>query len=97
MPRAPATANPRRAAPNILGMTLPPASIESLQKRGATFIVCDNALNIFAGLLGKARGLDAATVYQDLKASILPGVILVPAMVVAIEQAQRAGLTSHRQ
>jgi hypothetical protein len=93
----PATANPWRSAPVILGMTLAPASIEALQKRGATFIVCNNALTIFSGMLAQARGLDAKVVYDDLRANILPGVELVPGMVVAIEQAQRAGLTYHRQ
>ena len=78
-------------------MSLPQASIESLQKRGATFILCNNALTIFAGLVAKKRGLDPAAVYEDLKANILPGVILVPGMVVAVEQAQRAGVTYHRQ
>lgn len=94
---APATANPWRTAPVILGMTLAPASIESLQKRGATFIVCNNALTIFSGMLAQARGLDPKVVYDDLRANILPGVELVPGMVVAIEQAQRAGLSYHRQ
>ena len=93
----PATANPWRAAPVILGMELAPASIEALQKRGATMIVCNNALQIFSSLLAKKRGLDAATVYADLKANILPGVVLVPGMVVAVEQAHRAGLAYHRQ
>src|SRR5688500_7694123 len=93
----PATANPWRAAPVILGMSLPPASIEALQKRGATMIICNNALQIFSSLLAKKRGLDAATVYTDLKANILPGVELVPGMVVAVEQATRAGLSYHRQ
>jgi hypothetical protein len=93
----PATANPWRTAPVVLGMTLAPASIESLQKRGATFIVCNNALTIFSGLLAQARGLDAKVVYDDLRANILPGVELIPGMVVAIEQAQRAGLSYHRQ
>jgi len=92
-----ATANPWRTAPEILGMTLPQASIESLQKRGATFILCNNALTIFAGLVAKKGGLDPVAVYDDLKANMLPGVILVPGMVVAIEQAQRAGVTYHRQ
>jgi intracellular sulfur oxidation DsrE/DsrF family protein len=78
-------------------MALAPASIESLQKRGATFIVCNNALTIFSGLLAQARGLDAKVVYDDLRANILPNVELIPGMVVAIEQAQRAGLTYHRQ
>jgi hypothetical protein len=93
----PATANPWRTAPVVLGMALAPASIESLQKRGATFIVCNNALTIFSGLLAQARGLDAKVVYDDLRANILPDVELIPGMVVAIEQAQRAGLTYHRQ
>jgi hypothetical protein len=93
----PAIVNPWRAAPVILGMTLPPASLESLQKRGATLILCNNALQIFSGLLAAKRGLDAQVVYEDLKANILPGVDLVPGMVVAVEQAQRAGLTYHRQ
>ena len=93
----PATSNPWRTAPVILGVTFPAASIESLQKRGATMILCNNALTIFSGLLAAKRRLDAQTVYQDLKANILPGVDLVPGMVVAVEQAQRAGLTYHRQ
>ena len=93
----PAVANPWRAAPTVLGMSLPAAGIEALQKRGATFIVCNNALTIFSGMLAQKRGLDAAAVYADLKASILPGVELVPGMVVAVEQAQRAGLAYHRQ
>lgn len=94
---APATRNPWREAPVILGMELRQASIESLQKRGATFILCNNALGIFSGLLAKARGLDTDAVYNDLKANSLPGVELIPAMVVAIEQAHTAGLSYHRQ
>ena len=93
----PATANPWRAAPVILGMTLAPASIESLHKRGATFILCNNALQIFSGMLAAKRGLDSKAVYADLNANILPQVQLVPAMVIAVEQAQRAGLAYHRQ
>jgi hypothetical protein len=94
---AAATKNPWREAPFIIGMELRPASIESLQKRGATFILCNNALTIFSGLLAKARGLEADAVYADLKANILPGVELIPGMVVAIEQAHAAGLSYHRQ
>jgi hypothetical protein len=94
---APATANPWREAPVILGMEIRPASIEALQKRGTTFILCNNALGIFSGLLAKARGLEPDAVYADLKANILPGVELIPGMVVAIEQAHAAGLSYHRQ
>jgi hypothetical protein len=93
----PATANPWRVEPVILGMTIPTASIESLHKRGATFILCNNALSIFSNLLAQKRGLDPKVVYADLKANILPEVQLVPGMVIAVEQAQRAGLSYHRQ
>ena len=92
-----ATANPWRSSPTIMGMTLAPASIEALQKRGATMILCNNALSIFANMIAAKRGLEANAVYTDLKANILPGVELVPAMVIAIEQGTRAGLSYHRQ
>lgn len=94
---APAVRNPWWETPNILGMNMPQASIESLEKRGATFILCNNALQIFAGMLAAKRGLDATVVYNDLRNNILPGVELVPGMVIAVEQAARAGLTYHRQ
>jgi hypothetical protein len=93
----PATSNPWRATPVILGLSIPAASIESLETRGATMILCNNALTIFANLLAAKRGLDPAAVYKDLNANILPGVHLVPGMVVAVEQAARAGLSYHRQ
>jgi hypothetical protein len=94
---APAVTNPWRVAPVALGMTLPQASIESLQKRGATFILCNTATTIFAALVAQARGSTPEAVYADFKANILPGVTLVPGMVVAIEQAQKRGVTYHRQ
>jgi hypothetical protein len=93
----PAVANPWRTEPVILGMTIPAASVESLYKRGATFILCNNALTIFSNLLAQKRALDPKVVYEDLKANILPEVQLVPGMVIAVEQAARAGLSYHRQ
>jgi hypothetical protein len=93
----PAVVNPWRTAPIVLGMSLPQASIEGLQRRGATFILCNNALRIFAGLFAKSRGLDANAVYADFAANILPDVELIPGMVVAIEQAHDAGITYNRQ
>ena len=92
-----ATANPWRANPTILGMQLPQASIEGLKKRGATFILCNNALGLFSGMLAQKRGLDPKVVHEDMKNNILPGVDLIPGMVVAIEQAHRAGLSYQRQ
>lgn len=90
-------ANRWRTNPTILAMSIPAASIEALQKRGATFIICNNALTIFSGMVAQARGLDAKTVLNDMKANILPGVTTVPDMVIAIEQAQNAGIRYYRQ
>lgn len=84
----PATKNPWRTEVQVLGMTLPAASTEALQKRGVIFLLCNNALTLFSGNVAKARGQEQPAVYADLKANMLPGVILVPAMVIAIEKAQ---------
>jgi intracellular sulfur oxidation DsrE/DsrF family protein len=89
--------NPWRTSVVALGMELPQASIEAMQKRGATFIVCNNALGIFANIVAKKLGLDGDAVYADFKANILPGVTLVPGMVIAIDKAQRAGISYHKQ
>jgi intracellular sulfur oxidation DsrE/DsrF family protein len=78
-------------------MELPQASIESLQQRGATFIICNNALGVFANIVAEKLGLDGTEVYEDLKANILPGVTLVPGMVIAIDKAQRMGISYHKQ
>jgi intracellular sulfur oxidation DsrE/DsrF family protein len=93
----PATKNPWRTEVHALGMVIPAASIEALQKRGTVFILCNNALTIFSGMVAKARGAEPKAVYEDLKANMLPGVVLVPAMVIAIEKAQEAGLAYNRQ
>jgi intracellular sulfur oxidation DsrE/DsrF family protein len=91
------TANPWRTAPTIMGGPIPAASIESLQKRGATFILCNNALTIYSSRVAAARNLDPARVYEEMKANILPNVTLVPAMVIAIDRAQQRGISYHKQ
>ncbi|HUG27610.1 MAG TPA: hypothetical protein VMK53_04870 [Gemmatimonadales bacterium] len=91
------TRNPWRPEVNALGMTLAPASLEALQRRGVLFIVCNNALNFFMGTIAQARGLDRAAVDADIRANLLPGVVVVPAMVIAIERAQAHGLAYRRE
>ncbi|MGH7712804.1 MAG: hypothetical protein ACREOG_16055, partial [Gemmatimonadaceae bacterium] len=96
--KAPATRNVWRTDPEVAGlMVAPPASIEALQKRGAIFLLCNNALNIWAGLVAQANKAEQPAVLADLKANMLPGVILVPGMVVAIQQAQDKGIAYNRQ
>jgi hypothetical protein len=76
---------------------MPALGIESLQKMGTTFILCNNALGGWILEL-EARGKGkAADIEKDLRGNVLPGVTIVPAMVIAIEKAQGAGITYNRQ
>jgi hypothetical protein len=80
-----------------LAGAIPALGIESLQKMGATFLLCANALGIWCLEL-EARGKGkAADLDKDLRANVLPGVTIVPAMVIAIEKAQEAGIRYNRQ
>jgi len=69
------------------------SAMENLQKIGASFIVCNNALNLFVGRLAAGGAGTAEAIRADLLANMLPGITLVPAMVVAINRAQEHGLT----
>lgn len=68
-------------------------AIDTLQKRGVVVLMCNNALRRLSRSLATERGEPYETVYEDLKASRLPGTILVPAMVVAINRAQEKGFS----
>jgi intracellular sulfur oxidation DsrE/DsrF family protein len=85
--------------PNIpaLGEAIPALGIESLQKMGTKFLLCANALGAWELEL-EARGKGkAADIDKELRANLLPGVTIVPAMVIAIEKAQEAGIAYNRQ
>jgi intracellular sulfur oxidation DsrE/DsrF family protein len=80
-----------------LAEAMPALGIASLQRMGAKFLLCANALGIWCLELeargkGKASDLD-----KELRANLLPGVTIVPAMVIAIEKAQEAGIKYNRQ
>ncbi len=68
-------------------------TVDTLQKRGVLFLMCNTALRLRSRAIAKERGETYETVYKDLEASRLPGTILVPAMVVAINRAQEKGIT----
>jgi hypothetical protein len=80
-----------------LADAMPAIGIESLQKMGAKFILCANALGIWCLEL-EARGKGTAQAIEtELRANVLPGVTIVPAMVIAIDKAQEAGIKYNRQ
>ena len=67
------------------------SSIASLQSRGVRFILCNNALSFWVARIAAGSGGNATTIRNDLLANMLPKVVLVPAMVIAFNQAQTAG------
>ena len=80
-----------------LADAIPALGIENLQKMGAKFVLCANALGIWCLEL-EARGKGKASdIEKELRANVLPGVTIVPAMVIAIDKAQEAGIKYNRQ
>jgi hypothetical protein len=64
---------------------------------GTKFLLCQNAFDGWCLELearGKGKMQD---IQKELRANILPGVTIVPAMVIAIEKAQAAGIRYNRQ
>jgi intracellular sulfur oxidation DsrE/DsrF family protein len=71
-------------------------SVEALTKRKASFFACDNALTGLATDIAVSYGMSdepVQTVHADLRAHLLPGVLLVPAGVAAVNQAQERKFT----
>ncbi|HJP59551.1 MAG TPA: twin-arginine translocation signal domain-containing protein [Gemmatimonadaceae bacterium] len=67
------------------------ASISELQQRGTVFILCNNAYSVWMSILAGGDATKAAALRKEFDANMLPGIYLVPAMVVAIDQAQKHG------
>ena len=65
----------------------------ALQRLGARVILCNNAFGFWVGRIATASNQQPAAVRAEMLGHLAPGVTLIPAMVQAVEQAQRAGLT----
>jgi hypothetical protein len=72
-------------------------SLDALRRRGAAFFVCNEALGAFASFIAAnpqyARGRALDGVLADLRAHVVPGALLVPAGVAALNAAQEARFT----
>ncbi len=68
-------------------------SIEALQARGVTFLSCHSATEEQVRTLAKERALKEPVedIVRDLQAQIVPGALIVPAMVAAISLLQSEG------
>ena len=89
----PYTRNPYLNGQNGELFTGTGSMVAMLQGLGARVILCNNAFGLWTMLVGKATNQDPAAVRTEMLGHLAPGVTLVPAMVQAVEQAQRAGLT----
>ncbi len=90
--KAPAVRNPFYQ-PKPGEQLLPDMSIEALQKSGVLIGVCDMALTVYSGMVGKKMNMDPADVKKDWVAGIIPGIQILPSGVYAINRAQEAGCT----
>jgi len=87
-------AHPQRGDPVADGT--PESSMESLQGRGVVFALCNNALKRWAGRLEKGGMGSAEEVHADLSAHALPGVVIVPDVLIAMTKAHERGFASVR-
>jgi len=65
--------------------------MQKLQGRGVLFIVCNNAIGNWSSRLAPAHGGDAAGVRADLLAHVIPGAVVVPGIMVAMNKAHERG------
>ncbi|HEU5186758.1 MAG TPA: hypothetical protein VFU01_19450 [Gemmatimonadaceae bacterium] len=91
-------ADPGETTMSIKGIADWPAdtSMEALQKKGTLFIMCNNALNFWASNVASATGQTHDAVRAEFLAHLAPGVVIVPAMVMAVNQAQARGCSYMR-
>jgi intracellular sulfur oxidation DsrE/DsrF family protein len=66
-------------------------TVETLTKRGVTWLVCNNALTGLARNIAAMHSVDPATVYQDFRTNFVPGTTVVPSGVATLVLAQEAG------
>ena len=74
-------------------LPLPDMGVEALLKSGVLIGLCDMAMSVYSGMIGKKMGVDPATVKKEWVASIFPGIQVVPSGVLAINRAQEHGCT----
>lgn len=86
---APAPAKPTPAAKK--GDDEPPVTLAVLAERGARFAVCGIATEGMAQQLARASGGDAKAINAELRANMIPGAVIVPAGIVAVNRAQERG------
>jgi intracellular sulfur oxidation DsrE/DsrF family protein len=86
--------DPRTSAPatrNVFASGAP-SSVTTLQGRGVRFIACMRAIRRLSGALATPEN-PADKVREEILGNLLPGVTPVPALIIAVNRAQEAGLS----
>jgi hypothetical protein len=71
----------------------PSATLAWFASHGHIMLGCNLATLGWAGTFAQNAGLDSKVVYDDLKANLVPGMILQPNGIYAVHRAQEAGCT----
>jgi hypothetical protein len=66
-------------------------TLTALHARGATLLACDQAAMGFAGQMAQKHKLDVEAVRAEIRAGLVPGVILQPSGIYATARAQEIG------
>ncbi len=69
-------------------MPMARAGVEELLARGAVVTVCNVALTVISGMAATAAGLPPENAKAEWTANLIPGVVVVPAGVLAVNRAQ---------
>jgi hypothetical protein len=88
-----ATRNPwlTAATPSKAPPDRPQSTLAWLSSHGHILLGCDLATRGYAGEIAERTKVDSHVVYEELKANLVPGVILQPTGVYAVHRAQEAG------
>jgi intracellular sulfur oxidation DsrE/DsrF family protein len=81
-------ARPGKGNPFLSKVWLP-----GIVARGASFLLCNNALSGFAGIAADALKQPISKVHAAIMAGVVPGALVVPAGVMAINACQEAKFT----
>jgi len=92
--KEPYVVNPFSAA-NVLpgGFVTEEQTVEALQRRGALFLACRTTIATASRRLSAAGFGPADEVQRTIEGALLPGVVLVPGMLVAFTQMQEKGVS----
>lgn len=74
-------------------LMFPASAIEKLMARGVQFTVCNVALTALSGMTSKNAGVTPDVAKKEWLAGMIPGTVLVPSGVMAVNRAQEKGCT----